>query len=241
MRLKIGRLFKIDIFLHWTFVLVPILLLFNWRYQMGMSWPMIAGMSGLVFIAFLCVLMHEYGHALAARRLGIATRDIIITPIGGLARLERMPRDPGQELFVTIAGPLVNLFLAILVGGLALALGIDLLPPGDVPVSEQWLPLIMWLNVALFVFNLVPAFPMDGGRILRSLLALAMTHERATQIASIIGRGMAILFVAVGVYLPQYSLIFIGCFVFFAATYEARQSQLAGHRDLEAETNRGRE
>lgn len=227
MRLKIGRLFGIDIYLHWTFALVPIVLVFNWKYQLGMDWSMIAAMSGLVGIAFVCVLMHEYGHALAARQLGISTRDIMITPIGGLARLERMPRDPKQELFVTFAGPFVNLVLAVLIGGLVFALGLDFYPTEATPIREQYLPLVMWLNTALFVFNLVPAFPMDGGRILRSVLAFFMTHRNATTIATLIGQTMAIGFVVVGVYLSQYSLVFIGCFVFYAASLEIRNSRLA--------------
>lgn len=227
MRLKIGRLFGIDIFLHWTFALVPIVLIFNWRYQLNMEWNMIGAMSGLVGIAFVCVVMHEYGHALAARYLGISTRDIMITPIGGLARLERMPRDPKQELFVTFAGPLVNLVLALLVAVVVLALGMKLYPAEDASIKEQYLPLVMWLNTALFVFNLVPAFPMDGGRILRSLLAMIMSHRNATTIATLVGQAMAIGFVIVGLYQNQYSLVFIGGFVFYAASLEIRNARLA--------------
>ncbi|MEL7496964.1 MAG: site-2 protease family protein [Planctomycetota bacterium] len=223
MRLRLGRILKIDIFMHWTFVLVPIVLFYNWRFQMGLDWLTILAMSGLVAVAFICVLMHEYGHALAARHLGIRTRDIIITPIGGLARLERMPRNPFHELYVTIAGPMVNLVLALLVFLLIASLGVNWMPPEEAPIKEQWLPIVMWLNLALFVFNLVPAFPMDGGRILRSMLAFVFPYETATRIAVLVGRLMALVFVVLGTYWQQYSLVFIGCFVFFAASYELRQ------------------
>ena len=227
MRLKIGRLFGIDIFLHWTFALVPIVLIFNWRYQLKMEWNMIGAMSGLVGIAFVCVVMHEYGHALAARYLGISTRDIMITPIGGLARLERMPRDPKQELFVTFAGPFVNFVLALVVAIVVLSLGMNLFPADNATIQEQYLPLVMWLNSALFVFNLVPAFPMDGGRILRSLLAMFMSHHNATTIATLVGQALAIGFVIVGINQSQYSLVFIGGFVFYAASLEIRNARLA--------------
>ena len=223
MRLRLGRLLGIDVYLHWTFFLVPAVLVYLWRYQQGLGWLEIGGMAGLVASAFACVLMHEYGHALAARRIGIATRDIIITPIGGLARLENMSRHPMHELFVTLAGPLVNLVLACLLFLTGSWMQIDLLPPEDAPLREQALPIVLWLNVALFLFNLLPAFPMDGGRILRSVLAMKLSYGRATRVAVFVGQIMAAVFIGLGVYLPQWSLIFIAVFVFSAAVHELRQ------------------
>lgn len=227
MRLKLGRLLGTDVYLHWTFFFVPAVLIYIWRYQMGWEWLEVGAAGGLVAIAYSCILMHEYGHVLAARRLGIDTRDIIITPVGGLARLECLPRSSFHELYVTLAGPAVNLVLACILFLTGTYLQIDLVPPDDAPMAQQALPMVLWLNVALFLFNLLPAFPMDGGRILRSVFAFWFSYSFATRCAVLIGQLMAVLFIAGGVYFSQWSTCIIGAFVFFAASRELRQFEQA--------------
>ncbi len=149
---------------------------------------------------FTCVLLHEYGHALAARYFGVQTKDIIITPIGGLARLVNMPHDPLQEFAIAIAGPTVNLVVAL---AFAFYLAGTRQP---FSLSEgaagllQFPQLMMWLNLFLFLFNLIPAFPMDGGRILRSLLAVSFRRETATLVAGLLGQLLAVGFVLYGIY-----------------------------------------
>jgi len=216
---KLGRILGIDVFLHVTFLL---LLAFIGVVQWLQGRNIAAALAGVAFFAclFLCVLLHEFGHALAARQYGIATRDITLLPIGGVARLERMPDKPAQELVVALAGPLVNVVIAAgLVVGLVL--------------SGKWQPLLevsslqggfaqrlMLVNLFLVLFNLLPAFPMDGGRVLRSLLAMRLPYARATNIAAAIGKGMAIVFGFVGLFLNP-MLLLIALFVWIGATQEA--------------------
>ena len=195
--LKLGRILGIDVYVHFTFLLLlGFVSLAHWMTERSLE----AALTGLLFFTglFACVLLHEYGHALAARKYGIATRDITLLPIGGLARLERMPDKPSQELVVALAGPLVNVIIAA-----GLFLGLTL--------SGTWQPLatltttngnllerLLAVNVFLVLFNLLPAFPMDGGRVLRSLLAMQLDYARATRIAARIGQGMALVFGFIG-------------------------------------------
>ncbi|HEU4611997.1 MAG TPA: site-2 protease family protein, partial [Kofleriaceae bacterium] len=142
----------------------------------------------LVLTIFVIIVVHELGHALVARHFGIATRDIMLLPIGGIASLERMPEKPSQELAVAIVGPLINLALAgVLWIGIAAAGGTlrltEVTTFGGALATQ-----LLWINIALAVFNLIPAFPMDGGRVLRSVLAMRMSHERATDIAARLGK-----------------------------------------------------
>ncbi len=217
--LKVGRILGIDVYIHATFLLLlGFVGVAHWLAGRSLE----AALTGVLFFGgmFLCVLLHEYGHALAARRYGIATRDITLLPIGGLARLERMPDKPSQELVVAIAGPLVNVVIAV-----SLFVGIHL--------SGQWQPLssltttsgnlverLLAVNVFLVLFNLLPAFPMDGGRVLRSLLALRMQYARATRIAARIGQGMAALFGFAGLF-GNPMLLLIALFVWIGAAQEA--------------------
>ncbi len=223
----IGRLFDIPVRLHWTiFLLIPFI-----AFQTapsGYAWDNVLWFTILVIGVFGSVLLHEYGHALTARFLGYSTRDIILSPIGGVARLEKFPKNAKHELWITIAGPLVNIVLAILFSILLVILyGIGFLP-SSAAVSEinnpnEVLRIIMITNVALFLFNLIPAFPMDGGRILRATIALMIGRKKSTRIAVTIGKIMAVLFVIAGVYIGSTTLPIIGIFIFFSAGNEMKQ------------------
>lgn len=221
---KIARIAGIDVFIHSTFFLLIIWIGFSyWVTQNSIS----AVLNGVVFILllFLFVLLHEFGHSLAARKYGIATRDITLLPIGGLARLERMPKEPKQELWVALAGPLVNFVLAILLfGWLLLTDGLG----GIVNTTVTQGSLIQRLaivNLTLLLFNLIPAFPMDGGRVLRAFLAMRMEYTRATQAAATIGQGFALLFGLIGI-LTNPMLLFIAFFVWIGASQESSSVQV---------------
>jgi Zn-dependent protease len=171
---------------------------------------------GLIISVFACVLLHELGHALAARRYGIRTRDIILLPIGGIARLQRMPDKPAQEVVVALAGPAVNVALALII--VAVLGGVS----GGVwtrPFAGGLLPSLLVVNLLMFGFNLIPAFPMDGGRVLRALLAMRLPYVDATRIAAQIGQGIALLLGAVGFFWNPV-LMFVALFVFLAAGEE---------------------
>lgn len=231
MRLKLARIAAIDVYLHWTFFLAPIYLIYHWHWGQGVPWGQVMILLGLLVAVFTCVLMHEYGHALMARVFGVQTKDIIITPIGGLARLERMPRQPFQELMVTLAGPAVNLVLATLLGTYVLIAGGSWFPDPGFQGLQQIPVILMWMNVILFLFNLIPAFPMDGGRILRSSLAFFLPHDKATVVAGLLGQVCALAFVVYGLFSRQYSFAIIGVFVFFAARHEMRISRMVSERE----------
>lgn len=187
--------------------------------------------AALTLGLFTCVILHEFGHALTARHYGIQTKDITLLPIGGVARLERMPEDPKQELWVALAGPAVNVVIAAVTWLVLLVTrgGPDL--TGINMESGSFLDRIFLVNIFLVLFNMLPAFPMDGGRVVRALLATQMEYTRATQIAAHLGQSMAMLFGLLGfLYSPM--LIFIAIFVWIGASQEANlvevKSVLAG-------------
>jgi len=187
-------------------------------FQSGTTPPLLT--VGELLLLFLCVVLHELGHALAARRYGIQTREIILLPIGGVARLERMPEKPIQEVVVALAGPGVNVILATGLAATLVAMGVT--PEQAIERADNGLlEFLLFANIAMLLFNLVPAFPMDGGRVLRALLAMTMPYARATRIAAQVGQGFALLFAAFGVFvLRSPVMVFIALFVFMAAGEE---------------------
>jgi len=211
---RIARIAGIDVQVHATFLLL--LAFWGWQGYVAGGIDEASRSIWFVLLLFLCVLLHEFGHAMAARRYGIRTPDITLYPIGGVARLERMPENPAQELVIAVAGPMVNVVIAL---GLWLALG---MPHLTAHVFSDGLALeLLKTNIMLVVFNLIPAFPMDGGRVLRALLAMRLSHGQATQIAARIGQGIAVLFALAGITSGNYFLLFIAMFVFMAAQQEA--------------------
>lgn len=216
---KLGRLFGIDIQLHWSFLLVPLMVLFN-NVQLGTD--ALAHMLTLVAAMFGCVVLHELGHALAARRYGIPTRDITLYPIGGIARLERMPDHPWQEFWIAVAGPAVNVAIVMILLPLLMLGGASGLTQTSLGfLGGNLLFDLAMVNVILVVFNMLPAFPSDGGRVLRALLAMRMNRLRATEIASYVGIGMAVLIAGFGFfYLEQFMPVVVAAFLVFAGQQE---------------------
>jgi len=221
---KIGTLAGIDVYVHATFLMLLGWVAFvHWR----MGHNAAAAVEGVAFVValFACVVLHEFGHALTARRFGIKTRDITLLPIGGLARLERMPDDPRQELWVALAGPAVNVVIAVALFAVLHVTG-TLAPLGTLTLaSGSFFERLMLVNVSLVGFNMLPAFPMDGGRVLRAVLAIRMDYTRATQIAANIGQGMAFLFGLLGLFVNPF-LVFIALFVWIGAGQEAAMTQM---------------
>lgn len=217
----------IRVHVHWTFLILVGWVAINGA-MVGMSARGIAAQLGMVFLVFACVVLHEFGHALTALRFGVRTRDITLLPIGGMANLERIPEEPREEFWITVAGPAVNLVIALLAFLAMAILGIeaafaDVLLGGS--SGSQLLVFLFVANVMLFLFNLVPAFPMDGGRILRSLLGMFIPRDKATRIAAGVGRIFAIGFVVTGLFTGAVFMALIGVFVFFAAGAESRMVQ----------------
>ncbi len=247
-RWKLGRFLGINLYVHWTFALVIAYVAFMSRSTGGEGMAFaVAQLLGV----FLCVTLHEYGHAMAARQFGIATADITLLPIGGVARLKRMPRIPWQELIVAIAGPAVNVVI-----GCGLVLGFYWLTDLSVLTStmryfvaatigwnldDQTISIVdevfsapsvvgfavtmLIVNIMLVIFNMIPAFPMDGGRVFRSVLAMGIDYRRATRIAARVGLGCAGVFamLALSAEPPRFIPVLIAMFVGYAGMAEARQ------------------
>ena len=222
--IPIFRVSGILVRIHVTFLLLLAWLAYSY-YAAGGS-AVAAERIFFILLLFLCVLLHEFGHALAAKAYGINTPDITLLPIGGVARLERMPEKPSQELVVALAGPAVNVAIAL---GLLLVVGTrgasGLTDAGAVE-NPSLLMKLMVINVWLVLFNLLPAFPMDGGRVVRAVLASRMNYARATQIAATIGQGCAFIFGFIGLMNHHYILIFIALFIYIGASQEAAVAQM---------------
>jgi Zn-dependent protease len=221
----------IDIRLHITFPLILLWAAFQFSSFGG-------GLSSAIFgvlvisLLFVLVTLHELGHSFAAMRYGVAVEQIVLSPIGGIAQLQRMPDKPVQEFVIAIAGPAVNVLAAIVMGLGAWLLPINLLNPlavlgGGTSITLSSLFTYVFIyNIFLAVFNLLPAFPMDGGRVLRSLLAMRLDYARATQIAAAVGRGFAVLLGLYGFFSGGIFLVFIALFIFFGAGQEVQMARL---------------
>lgn len=234
---RIGRFFGIDVFVHATFLLLPLWYVIETYYRTRSWWAALDQLA-FVLLVFTIIVMHEYGHALTARLFGVKTKDIILLPIGGVARLESIPQKPWQELLIAAAGPAVNVVLAqlcmiwfVLDGSFAAFLQ-HLLKPEvvrdpvkailDTPMSGR----LLEANILLIVFNLIPAFPMDGGRMLRAILAMGLDYVQATWIAARIGQVAAIGFVVWGFFGGGPMLFLIAIMIWTGALQEAKFTAL---------------
>jgi Zn-dependent protease/predicted transcriptional regulator len=221
---KIGTFAGIAVYMHATFLLLlGWIALTHWMQYQSLI-PTLTG-AAFTLALFVCVVLHEYGHALAARKFGIATKDITLLPIGGLARLERIPDKPNQELWVALAGPAVNVVIAALLAAYLFLTG-HFQPVQQIGLTHGvFLERVMFANLFLVGFNMIPAFPMDGGRVLRALLARRMEYARATRMAASIGQGLAFVFGFLGLFTNPF-LVFIAFFVWIGAAQEAAMVEM---------------
>lgn len=223
--LKIARLAGIDVRVHITFLLLLAWVAYVEYRQWGTG---NAALVGVLFVlaVFATVVLHELGHSLTARRYGVKTREITLWPIGGVSRLERVPEDPKRELAIAIAGPLVSIAVAVGLYGVYLALKATPFYSGEtMQAAAGFVRRLMWVNVVLAAFNLLPAFPMDGGRVLRAVLAMRMPYPRATHYSARIGQGLALVFAIAGLFLSPI-LMLIALFVWIAASAEGAEAQV---------------
>lgn len=225
--MRLGRVKGIDVNIHWSFWMLVFFYLISTTITSGAA----EGVMTFLFInaVFVCILLHEFGHAFAAARYGIKTADITIFAFGGLARLTKATVVPLQELVIAVAGPLVNVAIATVLGCLMV---VGLVPTAfSGPPATEATPLtfgdmLLAANLFLVAFNMLPAFPMDGGRVLRSLLAMRLGQMRATEVAARAGRWMALLFLIAGFWYSSFSLMLIAGFIFLAGTAELFQMRL---------------
>jgi Zn-dependent protease len=223
--LRFATVAGIPVKVHWSFALLLLWVAYETSRVESGPWFVLVSI-GIVLSVFFCVILHEFGHALAARKFGVKTFDIMMTPIGGIARLERMPEGRGQEFWVAIAGPAVNFLIVGLIWLGYMAIKREVLPIFSIDFwnfereADNYFKIILLANGYLGVFNLLPAFPMDGGRMLRSLLSLKLDRTKATQIASYTGQAIALIMFGLGAWRGQPTLTLIGIFIFFAARQE---------------------
>ena len=217
--LQIGRVLGIRVFVHWSFLLIVLVVVAADQGQ-GER-PLFAGLLWIVAI-FGSVLIHELAHCVIARRDGVVVDDILLLPIGGVSQMREIPKDPGEELGIAIAGPLTSLALAVGFGLATLLAGARLWPP--TLLAGSWLARLAWLNLLLGAFNLLPALPMDGGRVLRAGLAMHESRSAATHQAVKIARVFAVAMIAVGLAWDVW-LILIGVFIMLAAGQEERAQE----------------
>jgi len=218
---RLIRIRGTDVKVHFTFILLLAYLYFSVRSADGAD----AALGVIIYLLalFFCVLLHEFGHITMAGRFGIRTPDVILLPIGGVARLERLAEEPKQEFLIALAGPAVTLAIAAALGIWLRAVDLPLLWPwtgAEIATASMW-QLLFSTNVALLLFNLLPAYPMDGGRVLRAVLATRLGMVRATRVAATIGQGCAMLAGVYGLARGQPILVLIALFVFFGAGQEA--------------------
>lgn len=222
--LYLGSYKKVKVFIHWTFSLLLLWIIIS-NLRQGMPVIDILWIILFVLALFACVVMHEFGHSLAAQRYGIQTKDIVLYPIGGVARLEKLPEDPKQELWVAFAGPLVNIALFIILSTILSFTGYNFESFEELKIQPNtFLLYIASANLILALFNLLPAFPMDGGRVLRAFLSIKLPRAKATRIAGGIGQFLAIFFVFFGLF-NNPILVLIGIFIFLGAGAEVAHTQ----------------
>lgn len=219
---RLGYVAGIEIRIHVTFFLLLVwVAISDLRSGLALSDALVS--VGFILALFGCVTLHELGHALAARRYGVATRDVTLLPIGGVARLEKIPENPRQEFVIAIAGPLVNVAIAAIIYAAVTLTGMAAPAAGELTFVETgFLMRLLSVNLALVFFNMLPAFPMDGGRIIRSLLAMKLPYPKATSIAASLGQVMALLFGFFG-FMGNPLLIVIAVFVWIGASQEQSQ------------------
>src|SRR5918911_1687989 len=222
---KIGRFSGIDVRVHWTFLLLLAYFAFIGYRASG---SLLGALTDTVTIValFICVLLHEFGHSLVAQRLGLEIHSITLLPLGGVSNLESLPEKPSDEVKITLAGPLVNVVLAPIFFGVAILFGGVPRMPADLFTGigsvGQFFFYLGYLNIVLALFNLIPAFPLDGGRILRALLATRLGAVRATDISSRVGQLFAFAFFLIGLLGGNFLLALVAVFIFFGATGEAQ-------------------
>ncbi len=221
-----GRIFGVELRIHWTFFLLP---LFVWGTEYASHGAADGGRDvALVGIIFACVIAHELGHAVVARHAGIVAKSIILFPIGGVTQMDdsRALSDPAawkKEIRIALAGPLVNLLIAFVAGSILAAVAPEIqLWKWPFLKSGNLLRSVVWANLYLAGFNLLPAYPMDGGRVLRALFSRRMDPVHATRRAVSIGQAFATIFILGGIFLPNYWLTLVGLFLFLAAQMEER-------------------
>ncbi len=215
----LGRYFQIDTYIHWTFKLILGWMFLSSMFFHGLGYAIAS--TTLMLVAFACIYLHELGHALTARRYGIRTLDITMLPIGGVARLEKMPDEPLAEFWIAVAGPAVNVVIALLIGAWLTLTGVpdtSLNQPADI-LQQEFLLQLLVINIGFVLFNLLPAFPMDGGRVLRSLLQLRTNRLEATRIAARVSRYFAFAMIVVGIFF-SWTLPIIGIFVLIGSSQE---------------------
>lgn len=223
----IGSFAKIPVKIHWSFLLILVFVAGSSASQGADTMSIFIELCFLLTM-FLCVVLHEFGHALTAKMYGIKTEDIILLPIGGVARLRQMPENPVQELVIAVMGPVVNVVIALLLFAFLYSqygpmyFSLEQLELLGFSNWTGFLPLLMISNILLVVFNMIPAFPMDGGRVLRALLSMGFGRLKATRMASLIGQAICIIFIVGGLYYEAYTLSIIGVFIFLGASQEYR-------------------
>jgi stage IV sporulation protein FB len=222
---KIGRVAGIDLKVHWTFfLLLAFFALIGYQTSGSLLGALTA--TAMIVALFLCVLLHEFGHSLVAQRLGIRIHSITLLPLGGVSNLESLPEKPADEVGITLAGPLVNVVLAPIFFGVGLLFGAVPRLPAElftgVGSVGQFFFYLGYVNVVLAVFNLLPAFPLDGGRVLRALLATRLGAPRATDISSAVGKLFAVAFFFIGLLSGNLLLALVAVFIYFGASGEAQ-------------------
>jgi Zn-dependent protease len=217
---NIGKIFGINFRIHVTFFLLLFFIFISVLNQRDLHSAILATL--FICAIFVCVLIHEIGHSLIARRFGKETKSITLLPIGGVATMEEMPEKPAQEIAMSIVGPLINLAIAVvlfLFVGRWAGIGAPNMYPDS---SRAFFAELIGVNIMLAIFNLIPAFPMDGGRVLRGILATRMDYVRATSAAVVVGQCLAMLFILFGIFFNWW-LALIGLFLYIGAGSEKRQ------------------